>query len=231
MRIRSAVCAVLVLVLSAFDLSAGDIATFINLGFSDSSAYFMFGYHGIDSDSGKPFAEIYTVDVKANKFVPGGIRKESYPDTLQPGQDAGGAFYTLLEKNGPVTQKFRINHLKQGRLLYILVNGDTAKENLEFRDFNTQNLYKVRLLQKSQGKEAAVKSAFHIDLAITLKDGRTKTYKIGLPDYYREKVMEYRIRQVVLSPDEQHLVFIVERDHYAPKGKSVRYMVETVKLF
>jgi predicted secreted protein len=111
------------------------------------------------------------------------------------------------------------------------VNGDTTKEFLDFRDFNTGNQYKVRLIQKSTGKEQTVKSAFHIELSLLVKDGRTKTYTIGLPNHYRENVLEYRIRQIISSPDEQHLVFVVERDHYSPKGKSVRYMVETVKIF
>ena len=231
MRFRSAACAVFVLLLSAFNANAGDVATFVNLGFSDNSASFMFGYYGVDTDSNRPFSEIYTIDVKANRFVPGGEKRASFQETLQPGQDAAGALYSLLGQTGPLTRKFGINHLRQGRLLYVLLNGDTMKDVLEFRDFNTTNSYTVRLLQRSTGTGAGTKSAFHIELSITRKEGRTSVYTIGLPDFYRDKVLGYRIRQIILSPDEKHMVFIIERDHHSPGGKSVRYMAETVRLF
>jgi predicted secreted protein len=230
MKIRLTAISFLILVLSAFSAFAGDVATFINLGFSDDSGYFMFGFHSVDADTNKPFAEIYAVDVKANNFVPGGIVKESFVETLQPGQDASGAFYTLLEKNTPLIRKFNIKHLQQGRLLYVLLNGDTTKGSLEFRDFNTQSQYSVQLTQNTTGSGLQVKSAFHINLTIRKDSGGVQTYVIGRPDYYREKVLNYRIRQIFLSPDEKHLVCVIERDQYSATGKSIRYMVETVKL-
>jgi predicted secreted protein len=230
MKIRVAAVSFFILVAGAFCAFAGDVATFINLGFSDDSGYFMFGFHGTNGDTNKPFAEIYTVDVKANSFVSGGVAKESFAENLQPGQDASGAFYTLLEKNAPLVNRFKIRHLRQGRLLYILLNGDTIKEELEFRDFNTRNQYRVRLIQTSSGSGAQVKAAFHISFTIAQAAG-TKNFVIGRPDFYREKVMDYRIRQIILSPDEKHLVFVIERDQHTPQGKAVRYMVETVKIF
>jgi predicted secreted protein len=230
MKIRLAAVSFFILVFSALSVSAGDVATFINLGFSDDSGYFMFGFHGIDGDANKPFAEIYTVDVKANNFVSGGVAKELFTESLQPGQDASGAFYTLLEKNISLVNKFRIKHLRQGRLLYILLNGDAVKESLEFRDFNTKSQYSVRLNQSTSGSGPQVKSAFHINLTIRKEDGAARNYTIGRPDYYREKVLGYRIRQIFLSPDERHLVCVIERDQYSATGKSVRYMVETVKF-
>ncbi|MDR1315425.1 MAG: DUF2259 domain-containing protein [Spirochaetales bacterium] len=219
-----------ILVVSVFPAFAGDVATFINLGFSDDSGYFMFGFHGIDGETNRPFAELYTVDVKANNFVPGGAAQESFSESLQPGQDAGGAFYTLLEKNIPLVNKFRIKHLRQGRLLYILLNGDAMKDVLEFRDFNTKNQYSVRLNQTTTGSGARVRSAFHINLTVKKENGEARSYTIGRPDYYREKAMGYRIRQIFLSPDEKNLVCVIERDQYSATGKSVRYMVETVKF-
>ncbi|MDR1626127.1 MAG: DUF2259 domain-containing protein [Spirochaetia bacterium] len=230
MKIRLAAISFFILAAGVVSAFAGDTATFINLGFSDDSGYFMFGLHGIDGNTNRPFAEIYTVDVKANNFVSGGVAKESFAESLQPGQDASGAFYTLLGKNIPLVNKFRIKHLRQGRLLYILLNGDTIKEELEFRDFNTQNQYSVRLIQNSSGSGAQVKAAFHISFSIRQAAG-TKNFVIGRPDFYREKTMDYRIRQIVLSPDERHLVFVIERDQYTPQGKAIRYMVETVRIF
>ena len=228
MKIRLLVFSLLLAgVFSAF---AGDVASFVNLGFSDDSGYFMFGFHGTDGDTAKPFAEIYTVDVKANTFVPGGTARESFGETLQPGQDSSGALYTLMGKNTSLVQKFRIKHLRQGRLLYILMGGDSAKSTLEFRDFTTQNQYTVDLIQNTTGYDDMVKSSFFIKLTIAQPSGASRSYTLGRPDYYREKVMGYRIRQIFLSPDEKSLVCLVERDQYSASGKSVRFMVETIKL-
>jgi predicted secreted protein len=230
MKIRLVLVVFFVLAVSTFSIFAGDVASFINLGFSEDSGQFMFGYHGFDAAANKPFAEIYMVDVKANNFVPGGIAKEFFTENLQPGQDTSGALYTLLEKNVSLVNKFKIRHLRQGRLLYILLNGDVVKETLEFRDFNTQNQYSVQLHQNTKDSGMWVKSAFHITLTINKPGGGVWTYILGRPDYYRVRVMNYRIRQIFLSPDEKHLVCLIERDEVSVAGKSVRYMVETVKL-
>jgi predicted secreted protein len=221
----------LFLVASTARLFAGDVATFVNLGFSSNSAYFMFGFHGLDSNTGELFAEIYTVDVQANRFVPGGIQKKVYAGPVSPGQDTTGAFYMLLEENGPLTKKFGINHLKQGRLIYILMNGEPSRDSLEFRDFSTSATYAVKLIKDIKGTDEKVQSAFYIDLTLTLKDGKIKKHVLGLKDFYRPGVQDYRIRQVLVSPDEQHVVFIIEKLHYGKQGPSIRYMVETAKLF
>ena len=229
MKFRLVFISLLMAAVFPFSALAGDVATFVNLGFSNDSAYFMFGFHGTDSDTARPFAEIYAVDVGANAFVSGGTMRETFAETLQPGQDASGALYTLLGRTTSLVQRHRINHLRQGRLLYVLIgSGDSG--TLEFRDFNTQNHYTVQLIQDTTGSGASVRSAFHIQLSIRQPSGTSRSYTIGRPNFYRERVMGYRIRQIFLSPDERGLVCVVERDHYSASGKSVRYMVETVRL-
>ncbi len=229
--LRLALVGILLCTMSFANVFAGDVATFVNLGFSSKSEYFMFGFHGWDSDAKRFFAEIYTVQVKENRFAPGGVSKKEYPGQLAPGQDTAGAFYTLLEENGPLTKKFGINHMKQGRLIYILMNGDPPKDNLEFRDFVSSSTYKVKMVKDIKGKGEKVQSAFYLDVSLTLKDGKTKTHTIGLKDHYRAGIQDYRIRQILVSPDEQHVVFVIETIHYGKQGPSIRYMVETAKLF
>ncbi len=229
--LRYMVVGILLCTLSLASAFAGDVATFVNLGFSSKSEYFMFGFHGWDSDSRAFFAEIYTVQVKENRFAPGGVIKKEYPGQLAPGQDTAGAFYTLLEENGPLTRKFGISHLKQGRLIYILMNGEPPKDSLEFRDFVSSTTYKVKIVKDIRGKDEKVQSAFYLDVSLTLKDGKIKTQTIGLKDHYRSGIQDYRIRQILVSPDEQHVVFVIETIHYGKQGPSIRYMVETAKLF
>jgi predicted secreted protein len=229
--LRSVVAGILLCALGLVSAFAGDVATFVNLGFSSKSEYFMFGFHGWDANTKSFFAEIYTVQVKENRFAPNGVVKKEYPGQLGPGQDTAGAFYTLLEENGPLTKKFGINHLKQGRPIYILMNGEPPKDRLEFRDFVSSSAYKVKMVKDIKGKDEKVQSAFYLDVSLTLKDGKTRTHTIGLKDHYRAGIQDYRIRQILVSPDEQHVVFVIETIHYGKQGPSIRYMVETAKLF
>ncbi|HUX13687.1 MAG TPA: DUF2259 domain-containing protein [Spirochaetia bacterium] len=209
---------------------AGDVAVFVNLGFSPDSRVFMFAQYGLDVDGGKPFAELYAVNVYTNAYVPDGVKKGSFDVHIYPGQDGSGALYTLLEKNVAITEKYHIDHLALGRIVYLLVDGQEPKSHIEFRDFNTGNSYAVDLIQRAQTNGTPIGASFHIVLKATLKDGTQKSFTVGLPGFIREGVTAYRIRQIILSPDEKSLVFVVDKDYGSDQGKTVRYMVETVNI-
>ena len=53
----------LVFIMCASFIFSGDIAQYVNLGFSSNSKYFMFGQYGISSEDTKAFAETFIVDV------------------------------------------------------------------------------------------------------------------------------------------------------------------------
>ena len=224
------VLVLLFLVMAAGSISAGDVARFVNLGFSPNSSVFMFAQHGIVAEQGYPFAEIYTVDVPGNRFVSDGVFNETYATPLSPGQDGSGALYTLLPKLSDVIQQNRINHLRQGRLIYLLVDGEEIRERIEFRDFETGNSYDIRLTQERRGSGNDVRAAFHLDVTTVLANGTVIDHRVGRPGYFREDIDRYRINQVIVSPDERSLVIVVERIRDTAAGKRVRYMVETVKL-
>ena len=206
---------------------AGDVAVFVNLGFSTNSRNFMFAQYGLDVDGTKPFAELYTVDVSHNTFLPDGVKKKSFAVAIQPGQDGSGAFYTLLEDSTALVARYHINHLLPGRIVYLLIAGQEPRSHIEFRDFDTGNSYIIDLIQRAQTTGTNVGASFHIDLSAELKNGTKKKFTVGLPGFVREGVSAYRIRQVILSPDGQSLVFIVDKEY---KSKNVRYMVETVTV-
>ena len=221
---------VLFFILCAFSVFAGDVAEYVNLGFSANSEHFMFGLYGIEYKSSNPYAEIYTVKVSENRFAENGVYKKTYPVNIQPGQDGSGALYNLLDENNSAIKDFNIDHLNTGRIVYLLINGAEPKDNLEFRDFKNKGSYRVSLVQEQYGTEAAPSASFYINLTVTDKTLTTKTYKVGLPDYKRENVFRYRIKQVMFSPDEKSLVFVVEKEMLDGVGPSIRYMVETVNL-
>lgn len=209
---------------------AGDIAHFQNLGFSGSGDYFVFGQYGVVEDSLELYAEIYLVDVRANRFVPDGVKSAVYNEKLEPGQDGIGALFTLLKTAEPLVQQYEINHMKSGRLLYILVNGDEPKSHLAFRDFTTRRSYGVDLMQTRTGEGESVKASFHINLSVTERDGSEKTFTVGLPKYSRSGVVQYKIRRILLSPDGTSLIFVVEKQEATDSSINIRYMVETVNI-
>jgi len=217
-----------VFTLCASFVFSGEIAQYINLGFSSNSKYFMFGQYGISSENTKAFAESYIVDVARNMFIKDGVNKRVFEDKILPGQEGLGGLLAILENSVDKIKKTGINHISTGRVVYLLVNGEKPKERLEFRDFNKGDSYTVTLVQEKFGNDDNVSSSFHINLSITDKMDRIKTYTIGLPDFKRKSVTAYRIKQVLFTPSEKGIVFVIEKEMNSSKGKTIRYMVETL---
>ncbi len=218
---------VLLLFSVTYIAAAGDIAQFENLGFSEDGRIFLFGQYGVAEDDSMPYADLYAVDVVNNTFVANGVFQTADERPLSLGQDGRGALYALLQDAQTVIERYDIDHLSNGRPIYILVDGDQPKERISFRDFNTNTRYDVVLLQDQRSDGESVEASFHIQLTVIYPDDRTRTVTVGRPGYYREKVEKYRITQVLLGPEEDAIVIVVEK--HAPDG-SIRYMVETTPL-
>ena len=224
---------VLLFILVAILAAAGDIAMFENLGFSRDARVFLFGQYGVAAETSVPYAEVYAVDVSSNSFVSGGIlRSKSTSDSdktepLSLGQDGRGALFHLLGEARELIQRYDVNHLDNGRPIYILVDGNEPKGRIAFRDFNTNTRYEFVLHQEQRKAEESVEASFHIALTVTDSADRTRTFAIGRPGYYRSDIRQYRITQVLLSPDEDAIVVVVEKQ--AADG-SIRYMVETAAI-
>jgi predicted secreted protein len=216
-------------------LFGGDIAQYVNLGFSQDSGTFVFGQYGIQKDTSIPFASLFFVDVEKNEFYTQGVHHFTTEQPVSVGQDGSGALYNLLHTVTPMIQDLKVNHANQGRLVYLYINGDVAKDQIRFRDFNTQTQYELFLLQSARDSmetEGQREAAFHIQLTATPKSGAVQAYTVGLPDYYRKDVERYRLKQVILSPDEKSIVMVIEKLMATDNnGASIRYMVETVKVW
>ncbi|MFP4373874.1 MAG: DUF2259 domain-containing protein [Spirochaetaceae bacterium] len=227
---RRALALIPLLLLISSYLCAGDVAKFVNLGFSEDAETFMFAQYGIDSESSTPFAELYAVDVERNVFQDDGVRRGRYDVDLVPGMDGSGALYTLLGESAEIVERYGINHLLPGRIVYLLVDGEEPKSNIDFRDFNTGNRYEIELIQSRRGDDENMSAAFHIELVVEFADGTTRERTVGLPDYYRENVGRYRISHIYLGPNEASLVFVVQKETQLESGTTVRYMVETTGI-
>ena len=219
--------AMLLCVLCTTAAMGGDIAMFENLGFDRDGRTFAFGQYGLAAEGANPYAEIYVVDVAGNRFVSNGVFSMTSTQPTNLGQDGRGAFYSLLGDAGSVLRSRGVDHVSTGRPVYILVDGDEPKERLTFRDFNTSTRYDVRLTQASRGTGEDIEASFYIDLTLTMSDDSTRTFTVGRPGYYRDGVADYRITQIVVGPDDESIVFVVQKRMH---DGSVRFMVETLAI-
>ena len=217
------------LVVTATLAHAGDLATFVNLGFSPDARYFMFAQYGITEPGSTPYAEAFLVDVPGNRFVGNGVRSAAGEQPVDPGQSGEGVLFSLIRRDAGIIESHRIDHIVSGRLLYVLFDGDEAAERIEFRDFETQTRYRVSLDQSpSAGSDASTGASFHIRLTVETAGG-IRNYTIGLPGYRRPGVQRYQIRRILLGPDGRSLVFVIERYEDDGSGPNIRYMVETLR--
>ncbi|MBN2353628.1 MAG: DUF2259 domain-containing protein [Spirochaetales bacterium] len=227
---RKAFLLILISCAGVLKLFAGDTARFLNLGFSDDSRYFMFGQYGIASETAKPFADCYIVDIAKNAYVPKGKMNETFDTRQEAGNDGLGGILKIVEKNRSLLQSYGINHLLTGRIVYVLIDGQIPISSLEFRDFSQKNLYAVKLMQTQRGSGTSVSSSFSIEVTVTSSAGKKSTYTIGHPEYFRKGVKEYRIKYLLLAPDGKSPIFVLEKSIIGADGESIRYMVETKRI-
>ncbi|MFI5368127.1 MAG: DUF2259 domain-containing protein [Spirochaetia bacterium] len=225
---RFALVGALFLAVASF-ASTGDIALFVNLGFSSDSKYFMFGQYGILEKNSTPWADSYIVDVRANAYAPHGENQFSSAQPVEPGASAVGALLNTLDDSA-AQKKYRIDHLLTGRLLYVLIDGQQAPDALEFRDFPSGRSYKVSLIQGTGTSDSYPSSSFSLAITIVEKDGKTRSLTAGNSSYRRPGVKAYHIKQIILAPDGSSLVFLIQKEEQDTHGNNIRYMVETVRV-
>jgi predicted secreted protein len=215
-------------------LWAGDNASFVDLGFSPDGRIYMFAQYGVESNTLKPWAELSVVDVPRNNFVPGGRVSYTHPNRVTNGQDGSGALYRLIAQNGALANRYGVSFLLQGYPLYLsLETSDRAGdggETIEFRDFQAGASYKAALIPTLEGSGGSLKSSFFIKLERTAKDGSKQNYTVGAPQFKRPLISSYRIRKVMIAPQDGSLVFVIEMKKAGSGGFDIRYMSEALRL-
>jgi predicted secreted protein len=214
---------------------AGDVAVFKNLGFSPDSRYFQFAQYGIDATTQNPWVETFTVDVIKNDFTAGGKAKSTFPVGVTLGDDGLKALLAHLEKFGPERKKWNLDYLQQGRPIYFRVTGESNAadyDNLQVLDYKTGRQYNAVLKKTITPKGSASSSSFFINLEVKDKAGKVLgTYKVGNPSVVRQGVQNYTIVQMILTPNERNLIFVIEKEENDGQGGvNLRTMVETLTL-
>jgi predicted secreted protein len=212
-------------------LWAGDVASFVDMGFSPDGRIYTFGQYGVLSAALKPWAELYIVDVPANNFVPNGRVSFTQDSPIKAGQDGSGVFYRLVANNSSLTSRYNINFQNQGLPLYISRDENPPQDGeiIEFRDFLSGKTYKAELIPCREGSGQNVRSWFYINLE-SRGNGQVKNYTIGNPQIKRQKTETYNINRVLIDPRGESIIFIIEMKKVSDTGYDIRYMAEVQRL-
>jgi predicted secreted protein len=223
-----------ILIFNGARLWAGDNASFVDLGFSPDGAVYMFAQYGVESNTLRPWAELAVVDVPKNNFVAGGRVSYTHTGAVTNGQDGSGALYRLIARNGALAERYGVDFLLQGYPLYISVEtSDTSGDGgeiIEFRDFQAGASYRATLIPTLEGSGSSLKSSFFINLERTAGNGSKRSYKVGSPGVKRPLISSYRIRKVMIAPQDGSLIFVIEMKRPGNGGFDIRYMAEALRL-
>jgi predicted secreted protein len=216
--------------LCAADIFAGDVASFVDLGFSEDGKIFMFAQYGVSEDSLKPWADMRIIDIRANDFIPNGRFNYTHTDRIAAGQDGSGALFRLIARNAQVIERYAIPFLHQGIPLYIsLLNGHTpGGDSIDFRDFEGEVTYTAKIVPYIEGYGETLRSSFFIELRRTDKEGVPRTFTVGTPSVKRSGVESYSIKKALVAPNRSSIIFVIEMRVQNGNGPDIRYMVETL---
>ena len=77
---------------------AGDVASFVDKGFTSDGKYYIFGQYGKTDKKFQGWAEIYQVDIAANDYVDGGVFLTK-PTSVTAGKSGKEVFEGLEAKS------------------------------------------------------------------------------------------------------------------------------------
>ena len=214
---------------------AGDAAAFKDIGFSSDGKIYIFGQYGKTDVNYQPYAEIYTIDVEKNEYVPGGVYKTlESSDSMRSGSQV---YEDLLAKHFFDLKKYNCKSASVDDVLYVLESEKKkGVDVIEFKNYGDDGesnrlTYNVRLVPTFYGRGKDLRSSFYIDVNVSDNEGnKVQSYMVGSPDIKRKGVTDYKIVRIFRDSAKSGLIFVVEKTVEDSAGASIRYMVETVKL-
>lgn len=221
---------ILISICLSMSIYAGDVANFMNLGFSADGKYFLFGEYGIVADYQKAYSNMWLVDVERNAFVSGGVFSGEYKTVIEPGESSIGALLKLLKEGDKKISAYKIDHLEQGRPLYVRINEKDNVDLLKFRDFINGLSYEFEMVKNLRTEGSVNYSSFGVNLKTTDKNGKTRSYKMGNPGYERKGISDYRIERILHSSTGDNVVVVIAKYVDDKETTNIRYMVETLSL-
>ena len=230
LKMKNMLIFAVILFLGIQGLGAGDNASFVDLGFSPDGRTYIFAQYGVQSETLRPWADLFVVDVARNNFVPGGRINFVDSRPIRAGQDGSSALYHVITRNASLAQRHNVDFSLQGKPLFIVLDNTVRNNTVEFRDFENEVFYRATLVSNVQGQGAGLRSSFLINIERIARDGSRKNYTVGTPQLWRPLIESYRIRKVLISPDEGSMILVIEMKRLEGEEYSIRYMVEALRF-
>lgn len=227
---------IILAVLCAALLYAGDVAAFDDIGFSADGKTYVFGQYGITDKTFQGYAELYAVDIDSNEFVPSGIYR-TQASSATAGKGGREVYDALVEKNAAWLSKW--NAAPAGIMNTLFMRTDEAKNvtapivvnDYEHSEEGNLCSYTFTLVPFVQGSGDAAVSSFYINVEKKDADGnQILKFVAGSPDVKRKGVSGYAIDKIMCDDAGSRFVIVVEKISDEGTAPSVRYMVETFKL-
>lgn len=217
-------------------LFAGDVASFVDKGFSEDGKTYVFAQYGRTDKKYQGWAEIYQVNIEKNAYVPGGVFRTK-PSAVTADKHGISVFEALEAKSFYYFKNLKLQKADPDHVLYICDEpGKSGTDTIEFTDFRNSNvenptMFHVQLVPTVIGKGKKIKSSFYIN--VEKRDGQgnvISSYKVGSPDITRDGISGYKIERIMCDNSEKNFIFVVEKIMEDDAGVSVRYMVEAAEI-
>ena len=226
----------LLVVLGLSAVWAGDVATFVDKGFSEDGKYYVFGQYGKTDKKFQGWAELYQVDIAANDYTDNGVFKTK-PSAVTADKNGRDVFEALEGKSFYYFKDLKCQPANIDHVLYILDDvNKTGTDEIVFKDFRSADLenadvYHIRLYPTVNGSGKNARSSFYIMLEKKNAAGDViASKKIGTPSISRKGVTNYKIERIFCDNSEHNLIFVIEKMMEDDTGTSIRYMIEAAQF-
>lgn len=215
---------------------AGDVATFVEGGWSSDGKIYVFGQYGKTDKSYQGWAELIEVDIEKNDYADKGYFSIK-PSAVTANKNGREVFESLEAKSFYSTKPLNLKKTQADQIMYICE--DPIKKGadvINFTDFLGSEIenpkkYTVQIIKDLTGKGADSKSSFYILIEKKDADGNViATQKVGNPDIKRKGITDYKIEQILTDKTGKKMIFVVEKIMEDKTGINVRYMVEACVL-
>ena len=227
---------ILLMTITLAALCAGDVATFVDKGFSEDGKYYIFGQYGRTDKKYQGWAEIYQVDISKNDYVDGGVFRTK-PSAVTSDKNGIQVYEALEAKSYYYFKNIKTKKADADHVLYVCDDvNKTSSDKIVFKDFRTEDVenadsYSIQLVSTVINSGKNVKSSFYILVEKKDKDGKViASKKVGSPDIVRKGISDYKIERIMCDESEQKFIFIVEKILEDETGISIRYMVEAAEI-
>ncbi len=232
-RILSAVISMCLLSAAVF---AGDVATFVEGGWSSDGKIFVFGQYGKTDKNFQGWAELIEVDIEKNDYVNNGYFSIK-PSSVTAGKNGREVYESLEAKSFYSTKPLNLKKTEPDQMLYICQDPlKKGSDVISFKDFLGSDIdnpksFCVTMNPSVTGSGENAKSSFYILIEKKDKNGNViASQKVGNPDIKRKGVTNYKIEQILSDKTGKKMIFVVEKTLEDKTGINVRYMVESVVL-